>query len=88
MRRLIHAKLVLDRVSDQRLGIDGAVQVAVQVGAFRHAFEEDLQSQRVAAESVELLACAKLSLAPLPLRDGERRQGQNREQGQRGSDVA
>ena len=42
----------------KRLGKNGAVQMIVEVGAFRHALEEDAQRQRIAADGIQLLGRA------------------------------
>jgi hypothetical protein len=44
---LIDAKPVFNRIADMRLGINGTAQLAVQVGAFRHALEEVAKRERL-----------------------------------------
>jgi hypothetical protein len=44
---LIHAEPVGNRIANMRLGIDGTAQMAVQVGAFRHALEEVAKRERL-----------------------------------------
>jgi len=44
---LIHAKPVFNRIANMRFGIDGTAQMAVQVGALRHALEEVAKRERL-----------------------------------------
>ena len=52
---LIDAETVFTPDADERLGVDGAVQMIVQVGALRHALEEVAQGKRVGADLLQLL---------------------------------
>jgi hypothetical protein len=44
---LIHAKPVGNRIANMRFGIDSTAQMAVQVGALRHALEEVAKRERL-----------------------------------------
>jgi hypothetical protein len=61
----IHAETVFDGLLNESLGIDGAVQMIVQVGALGHALQEVAQNKRIVADSFELLhkAAAWISCA-------------------------
>ncbi len=54
----IHAETVFDGLLNEGLGIDGAVQMIVQIGALGHALQEVAQSKRVVADALELLHSA------------------------------
>ncbi len=52
---LIDTKPVFNRIANMRLGIDGTAQMAVQVGAFRHALEEVAKRERLSADALQRL---------------------------------
>ena len=55
LRHSVYAELVIGADADERLGVDRAIQMIVQIGALRHALQEVAQSERVVADSFELL---------------------------------
>ena len=63
MRRDIDTELVVDGVPDKRLGEYGAVQMAMKLAALRHAFEEIMESERIAAQFIKRFGGMKLGLA-------------------------
>jgi hypothetical protein len=78
--RHVDAKLVLDGVLDPRLGKHGAVQMKVQLAAFRHALEEFVKGKRIAANVIERLGGAKLGLARFGPGNRLHRRGRSRRQ--------
>jgi hypothetical protein len=52
---LIDAETVFSADADERLGIGGAIQMIVEVGALRHALEEVAQGKRVGADLLQHL---------------------------------
>ena len=55
LRHGVYAELVLSADADERLGVDGTIQMIVQIGALRHALQEIAQSKRVVAHALQFL---------------------------------
>ncbi len=87
-RRCVNAKLVVDRVPDQRLGEHGAVEMKMKLAPLRHALEEIVERKRIAANIVERLGGAKLGLAGCLLRVRLKRRGYARKHEGNGDDGA
>ena len=51
----IHAETVFDGLLNEGLGVDGAVQMIVQIGALGHALQEVSQSERIVAHALQLV---------------------------------
>ena len=49
----VDAEPVLDADADERLGIDRAVEMIVQIGALGHGGEKGTERQRIGAEGIE-----------------------------------
>jgi hypothetical protein len=58
----IDAETILTADADERLGVDGAVEVIVQIRALRHALEKLVERQRIGAHPLQLPRGASLSV--------------------------
>src|SRR5580700_1811530 len=61
MRRQIHTEMILDRITDPRLGVNRAREMVMQVRALWHFQEQRAQRERIGFRDVQVAICKPLA---------------------------